>query len=222
MLEKQEEQKVERLIRCMFEAELYAMENRENVQRPVAFSEVFEQRMQRLIRNQRRNAQVRTVVRYVLSAAAVLLILFCLTNPGYIAKAWDVLVRWHSTHLEIDMPDTGQAEALPEYEMTYVPEGFALTMKDCDELRGLILYENGEKEICMHYSVSGGNYNYDNERSEISVIEDEEGTEILLVKFGDGGYSMLWKSKEGITFSLDGDVDEKELFRIKDGIKAKK
>ncbi len=45
---------------------------------------------------------------------------------------------------------------------------------------------------------------------------------MLLVKFEDGGYSMLWQSKEGLTFSLDADVTEKELFKIKDGIQVKK
>ena len=45
---------------------------------------------------------------------------------------------------------------------------------------------------------------------------------MLLVKFEDGGYSMLWRSKEGLTFSLIADVSEEEIFKIKDGIKIKK
>lgn len=221
MLRIREEQRIERVVRLMFEAELYSMEHSEKPREPVVFSDIFERRMERLIGWQRRKYQIRSAVRYILSAAAVLLIILCLTNPGYIAKAWDVLVKWHSTHLEVDMPDTEWTGAVPIYELTYVPEGFEVVIEDCDEMGGVILYGSEEKEICVIYSMSGGNHNYDNEHSEISIIKDEEGVEILLVEFEDGGYSMLWRSKEGITFSLDADVPKEELFRIKDGINVK-
>lgn len=219
----QKEQKIEKLVRLMFEAELYSMKYMEDQQGPAAFSEGFEQRMKRLIGWQRRKYQIRTAVRYMLSAAAILFIILCLTNPGYIAKAWDVLVKWHSTHMEVDMPDAEWTGPVPMYELTYVPEGFELEMEYCDEIfGGTFVYKNEEREIFFHYLPSGGNYQYDNERSEISVIQDGEGNEVLLVKFEDGGHSMLWKSKEGLTFSLDADVTEEEIFKIKDGIKIKK
>lgn len=226
MVKDQKEQKIERLVRLMFEAELYSMKYMEELREPVAFSERFERRMERLIFWQRRKYQIGTVVRYVLSAAAVLFIILCLTNPGYIAKAWDVLVKWHSTHLEVDMPDTEWTGPVPMYELTYVPEGFELEMEDCDEIFGGSFYyfscEDEEKVIFFDYSPSGGNHQYDNEHSEISVIQDGEGNEVLLIKFEDGGHSMLWKSKEGLTFSLTADVTEEEIFKIKDGIKVKK
>lgn len=223
MLKGIEEQKIERIVRLMFEAELYGMEHSEKPREPVIFSDIFERRMERLIDWQRRKYQIRSAVRYILSAAAVLLIILCLTNPGYIAKAWDVLVKWHSTHLEVDMPDTEWTGAVPEHELSYVPEGFELVMEDCDEIfGGTFVYVKGEKNLFFSYSFSGGNYNYDNEHSEISIIKDEEGVEILLVEFEDGGYSMLWRSKEGLVFSLDADVTEEELIKIKDGIKIKK
>lgn len=223
MAKDQKEQKIERLVRLMFEAELYSMKYMEDQQGPAAFSAGFEQRMKRLIGWQRRKYQIRTAVRYMLSAAAILFIILCLTNPGYIAKAWDVLVKWHSTHMEVDMPDAEWTGPVPMYELTYVPEGFELEMEYCDEIfGGTFVYKNEEREIFFHYLPSGGNYQYDNERSEISVIQDGEGNEVLLVKFEDGGHSMLWKSKEGLTFSLDADVTEEEIFKIKDGIKIKK
>ena len=223
MVKDQKEQKIERLVRLMFEAELYSMKYMEELREPVVFSERFEQRMERLIGWQRRKYQIGTVVKYALSAAAILFIILCLTNPGYIAKAWDVLVKWHSTHLEVDMPDTEWTGPVPMYELTYVPEGFELEMEDCDEIfGGVFIYKDGERRIFFHYVPSGGNYQYDNEHSEISVIQDGEGNDVLLVKFEDGDHSMLWKSKEGLTFSLDADVTEEEIFKIKDGIKVKK
>lgn len=223
MPERQEEQKIERLVRHMFEAELCYMEDWLKMHKPVEFSDVFEQGMQRLVKSQRRNYQIRTAARYVLTAAAVLLILLCLTNPGYIAKAWDVLVKWHSTHLEVDVPNAEWTGAVPRYELTYVPEGFELVMEDCDEIfGGIFVYKNGEQQIQFHYSTGGGSHNYDNERSEILTIQDTEGNDVLWVKYGDGGHSMLWRSKEGLMFSLNADVAEEELFRIKDGIKVKK
>ena len=155
MAKDQKEQKIERLVRLMFEAELYSMKYMEDQQGPAAFSAGFEQRMKRLIGWQRRKYQIRTVVRYMLSAAAILFIILCLTNPGYIAKAWDVLVKWHSTHLEVDMPDTEWTGAVPKYELSYVPEGFEVVMEDCDEMGGVILYGDEEKEICVIYSMSG-------------------------------------------------------------------
>ena len=218
----QEEQKMERFVRMMFEAELYSVKCRENQQRPVVFSESFERRMEKLIDWERRKYQIRTGGRYVLSAAAVLLIILCLTNPGYIAKAWDVLVKWHKTHLEVDMPDTEWTGAVPEYELTYVPEGFEVVKEDCDEFGGMVRYEKGEKHLWLKYSLSGGNHQYDNEHSEISMIQDKEGNDVLLVKFEDGSYSMLWVSKDDIMFSIYADADEEELFRIKDGIEMVK
>lgn len=222
MLEKQEEQKMERLIRVMFEMELCNMENEVGMRKPVAFSDDFQQGMQQLIKSQRQRYQIRTAVRYALAATAVLLVLLCLTNPGYIAKAWDVLVRWHSTHLEVDMPDTEWTGAVPEYELTYVPEGFELVMEDCDEFGGIILYENGENYFRLSYSLAGGNYKYDNEHSELSVIEDKEGNTVLFIRYEEGGYSMLWESEDEIMFSVYARVTEDELFKIKDGIKIKK
>ncbi|MEY8524002.1 DUF4367 domain-containing protein [Lachnospiraceae bacterium 38-10] len=185
--------------------------------------ESFERRMKKLIDWERRKYQIRTGVRYMLSAAAVMLIILCLTNPGYIAKAWDVLVKWHKTHLEVDVPDTEWMGAVPEYELSYVPEGFELVMEDCDEIfGGDFWYKKEERDLFFSYSFSGGNHQYDNEHSEISMIQDKEGNDVLLVKFEDGGYSMLWQAKEGLTFSLDADVTEEELFKIKDGIQVKK
>lgn len=223
MTKDQKEQKIERLVRLMFEAELYSMTYMDDMREPVAFSEGFERRMERLIGWQRRKYQIGTAVRYVLSAAAILLIILCLTNPGYIAKAWDVLVKWHSTHLEVDMPDVEWTGPVPMYELTYVPEGFELEMEDCDKIfGGHFSYKDGEKVIFFNYSPSGGNHQYDNEHSEISVIQDEEGNEVLLVRFEDGSYSMLWVSKDNIMFSMYAEVSEEELFKIKDGIKIKK
>lgn len=222
MLEKQEEQKFERLVRLMFEAELCNMENGAGTRKPVAFSDAFEQGMQRMIKSQRQRYQIRAAVRYALAAAAVALLVVCLTNPGYIAKAWDVLVKWHSTHLEVDMPDTEWTGAVPEYELTYVPEGFELVMEDCDEFGGIILYENGENYFRLSYSLAGGNYKYDNEHSEISIIEDKKGNTVLFIRYEEGGYSLLWSSEDEIMFSMYALVTEDELFKIKDGIKIKK
>lgn len=222
MLEKREEQKFERLVRLMFEAELCNMENGAGTRKPVAFSDAFEQGMQRMIKSQRQRYQIRAAVRYALAAAAVALLVVCLTNPGYIAKAWDVLVKWHSTHLEVDMPDTEWTGAVPEYELTYVPEGFELVMEDCDEFGGIILYENGENYFRLSYSLAGGNYKYDNEHSEISIIEDKKGNTVLFIRYEEGGYSLLWSSEDEIMFSMYALVTEDELFKIKDGIKIKK
>lgn len=222
MLEKREEQKFERLVRLMFEAELCNMENGAGTRKPVAFSDAFEQGMQRMIKSQRQRYQIRAAVRYALAAAAVALLVVCLTNPEYIAKAWDVLVKWHSTHLEVDMPDTEWTGAVPEYELTYVPEGFELVMEDCDEFGGIILYENGENYFRLSYSLAGGNYKYDNEHSEISIIEDKKGNTVLFIRYEEGGYSLLWSSEDEIMFSMYALVTEDELFKIKDGIKIKK
>lgn len=222
MLEKREEQKFERLVRLMFEAELCNMENGAGTRKPVAFSDAFEQGMQRIIKSQRQRYQIRAAVRYALAAAAVALLVVCLTNPEYIAKAWDVLVKWHSTHLEVDMPDTEWTGAVPEYELTYVPEGFELVMEDCDEFGGIILYENGENYFRLSYSLAGGNYKYDNEHSEISIIEDKKGNTVLFIRYEEGGYSLLWSSEDEIMFSMYALVTEDELFKIKDGIKIKK
>ena len=48
MAKDQKEQKIERLVRLMFEAELYSMKYMEDQQGPAAFSAGFEQRMKRL------------------------------------------------------------------------------------------------------------------------------------------------------------------------------
>lgn len=220
--EEQEEQKIERLVRLMFEAELRNMENGTGTRKPVAFSGAFEQGMRRMIESQRQRCQIRAAVRYALAAAAAALLVVCLTNPGHIAKAWDVLVKWHSTHLEVDLPDAEWTGAVPEYELTYVPEGFELVMEDCDEFGGVIVYENGDNYFSLNYSLVGGSHNYDNEHSEISIIEDKEGNTVLFIRYEEGGYSMLWTSKDEIMFSMYARVTEDELFKIKDGIKVKK
>ena len=102
------------------------------------------------------------------------------------------------------MPDAEWTGPVPMYELTYVPEGFELEMEYCDEIFG----------------GSFSYFSYEDEEKVILVEKDAAMTAV--VKFEDGGYSMLWRSKEGLTFSLIADVSEEEIFKIKDGIKIKK
>ena len=220
---KDDEQELAEIIRLMFEVELEGMKRSEKLQEKVEFSDGFERRMERLIKSQRRKAQIRKAVKYALSAAAVLLVVFCLIRPGIAAKAWDVVVRWHSTHLEVGLPDAEWTGPVPEYELTYVPEGFVMTRKECDEFGGFLKYDKEDDYFHFSYSIGGGNNNYDNERSKISVVKDDDGTEILLVEWEEDGFcSTLWQSKEGLTFSLDGYLTKEEIFKMRDGIRVKK
>ncbi len=230
MLNMQDEKEIKRLIRALFDAELDLMEQDEELGEPVAFSGSFEKRMQELIRRQRLGYQVKTAVKYALSAAVVFLLVFCLTNPGRVAKAWDALVKWYRypkhVELHVHMPEEEKGKEILEYELTYVPEGFMEGPSDYDGTEGYVQYIDEEyaltqKVILLAYSSSNAHAYYQ-ETDEALWEKDEEGNEVFCIR-EDGDIRLVWYSeKDKLTFVLlTSGLTKEETYRIKDGIRIK-
>lgn len=223
MLETQDEKEIRELVRLMFDAELEGMERDEKLQEAVPFSETFRLKMERLIKRQRQKFERKTAVKYVLSVAAVFLLVLCLVNPAGIAKAWDMCVTWYRSHIEVrvHIPKEEKGKVISEYELTYVPEGFMLMLDEYDETEGYIQYNKGQQVITLVYSSSNRSGNY--QQSELTVEKDEEGNEVFVIEDEYGVIRLLWYSKnEKVTFLLYGDGRTKEeMFKIKGGITIK-
>ncbi len=234
MPKEQDEREIRELIGLMFGAELSDMERREEWKKPADFSKGFGERMDRLIRRQRRGYQVKTAVRYALSAAAVFLLIFCLTNPGRVVKAWEALVRWYRypghTELHMNVPEEERGKAIPEYELTYVPEGFDTVLDDYNGSEGFVHCFRfvpcgdgvSQQSISLVYSSSDAHVYYQDGETALQG-RDEDGSEIFCVREGDGYIRLVWYSeKDKAVFQLIGsDSTEEEMLRVKDGIRKK-
>ena len=235
MSEMRDEEEIRELVRLMSEAELQSMEQDETLREPAEFSEMFHRRMERLIGRQRRGYQIKKAALYILSAAAVFLVILCLTDPGRVVKAWEALVKWYRypkhTELHVHMPEEEKGNAVPEYELTYLPEGFEAMLDEYDGTEGVIhcfkYILDGDamtqQSISLVYGSSNAHSYFQNGEA-ASRGKDKEGNEVFCVKEEDGRISLLWYSeKDKLTFLLLGtDSTEEDLFRVKDGIREKK
>lgn len=234
MLNMQDEREIKKVIKAMFDAELYGMEQNEKLREPATFSGKFEKRMAGLIRRQRLRYQVKTAVKYMLSAAAVLLIVSCLTNPGRAAKAWNALVKWYRypkhVELHVNMPEEEKGKEIPEYELTYIPEGFMEGLSNYNGTEGYVQYfgegyvQNADsltqKSITLAYSSSDARVYYQEDKA---VREkDEEGNEVFCIR-EEGDIRLVWYSeKDKLMFRLlTSGLPREEAYRIKDGIRRK-
>ena len=234
MLEMRDEEEIKGLVRLMSEMELQSMEQDETLREPAEFSETFRRRMERLIGRQRRGYQIKKAVGYIVSAAAVFLVILCLTDPGRVVKAWEAIVKWcrypKHTEMHVHMPGEEKGNAVSEYELTYLPEGFEVTLDEYNGTEGVIhcykYIPDGDavtqQSISLVYGSSNAHVYF--QGSEAALREkDEEGNEVFCVKEEDGLISLLWYSEQDkLTFLLLGsDSTEEEMFRVKDGIREK-
>lgn len=192
------------------------------------FSEGFRRKMEALLRRQRRRSIRHTVWRY---AAAVLLTV-TLTFGAVMAvspQARAAVVQWVRTVYENSVVyrffNPAPQGALPRYQLTWLPEGFAETDVFCDEEYYSAIYENeetGQIIIFEYQFMNNGAYVLvDPEKDSIisqAEVNGLQGEYHQAPDDADGNLLVLADEENNIMFHISGNIDKNGIFNIADGV----
>lgn len=192
------------------------------------FSEGFRRKMEALLRRQRRRSIRHTVWRY---AAAVLLTV-TLTFGAVMAvspQARAAVVQWVRTVYENSVVyrffNPAPQGALPRYELTWLPEGFAETDVFCDEEYYYVIYENkenGQGFIFEYQLMHDGTSvtNIPEEGSSITQVEVNglRGEYYQAPDDADGNLLQFIDETADIIFKISGNIERDSIFNIAEGV----
>lgn len=188
------------------------------------FSEGFRRKMEALLRRQRRRSIRHTVWRY---AAAVLLTV-TLTFGAVMAvspQARAAVVQWVRTVYENSVVyrffNPAPQGALPRYELTWLPEGFAEVDVFCDEEYYSAIYENVEtgQVIIFEYQFIQDGTNVTNTPEEGGAILQAEINGLQAEYYqapDDEGANLLQLIDEdtNVLFKISANVDKRDIFNM--------
>lgn len=192
------------------------------------FSEGFRRKMEALLRRQRRRSIRHTVWRY---AAAVLLTV-TLTFGAVMAvspQARAAVVQWVRTVYENSVVyrffNPAPQGALPRYQLTWLPEGFAETDVFCDEEYYYVIYENkenGQGFIFEYQLMHDGTSvtNIPEEGSSITQVEVNglRGEYYQAPDDADGNLLQFIDETADIIFKISGNIESDSIFNIAEGV----
>lgn len=192
------------------------------------FSEGFRRKMEALQRRQRRRSVQHTVWRY---AAAVLLTV-TLTFGAVMAvspQARAAVVQWVRTVYENSVVyrffNPAPQGALPRYQLTWLPEGFAETDVFCDEEYYYVIYENkenGQGFIFEYQLMHDGTSvtNIPEEGSSITQVEVNglRGEYYQAPDDADGNLLQFIDETADIIFKISGNIERDSIFNIAEGV----
>ncbi len=220
---RQESQAIKDMVSLVHEYELSRIPDNHELQQRYELSDVFYQKMERMIECQEKKARRKKTRRFVAAAAGIILVLFGVVNPQTISKAGQWLIRWYHDHTSFQfVEDAGHIE-VPRYELGYVPEGYRLELDDYSSPGGYMLYYNKEgKYLDFSYGVVDSGLEIDNENKDFLKITGSRGEIIYYLRARDPEEesSMVWLSEDGmLKFSLMGNFPEEEMLKIQRSIR---
>lgn len=193
------------------------------------FSKDFEQKMKKLIKNQRRPGWVQISLLYLKRAAAVAMIALVVTAVGvmsvdaYRERVLQVVTQvFHEfTSYRFYTEGSDGYAQLPEVEFTYIPEGFELVESSVRETRAYYLYENTDgKFFELNELLVQANGDY-------GMILDTEDSQMEQFCIGDseaicntkGSDTIVMWSNENIRLDVYGNIGVEEVKLIAQGVK---
>ena len=138
--------------------------------------------------------------------------------PTVRASVWDSVVNFYEKYIKFDFNVTSVGEeTIGEYTLGYVPDGFVRTDAMETDLRNKYKYENGRCafNIVYHYS-KGNTLAIDDEKGVMRNIKIN-GIDGYMIKYSDGTYALVWKHNDTV-FTVDGNIDSKEIIKIAENI----
>lgn len=204
------------------EYELAKIPSEEFLMERYPLSDMFYQRMERLIKLQERKVKHRDWRRWITATVAVLMLMFTLANPKYVAEAAERIIQWFSNHVSFNFYEEGKdVDVVPRYTLEYVPEGYEIELNEYYENSGVITYLNDrEDRLFFLYSITSSETVLDNEGKEFEIVTGNNGERIYYFRDVEGEESsMTWVNDDGtIYYVMTGILDEKELLKIIDNI----
>ncbi len=218
-----DDDRIKELMGKLVEYQTAELPDEELLQECYRLSDLFHQRIAHLIRAQTEKAKRREWRRGIGAAAAVLLLLFWLGNPGLVAEAANRVFEWLSDHVSFQFKEDTDINWIPRYRIGYVPEGYELVEDVYFEdgaLGGIRYYKaRGNKYIDLSYLVIDGGLAVDNNKKELIYLKGKNNQKIYYLKGENNDSSFTWCSEDGTTkFNLSGFLTEEELMKIYESI----
>ena len=137
--------------------------------------------------------------------------------PTVRASVWDSVVNFYEKYIKFDFNVTSvEEETIGDYTLGYVPDGFVRTDAYETDAKNKYRYENEEKFFCIIYYAKNREINYDDENGKIHIVH-VNGEDGYMVEYLDGTYALIWNHND-VVFSVDGNIDSKEIIKIAENI----
>ncbi|MBO5303498.1 MAG: DUF4367 domain-containing protein [Lachnospiraceae bacterium] len=205
----------------MHEYQMAQIPPREVLEETYLLSDIFYQRIERLLKAQEKKAKFRELRRGLAAAAAVAVILFSVANPQYVIEAAEKVVQWFSDHVSYNFYEGKDVNVFPRHALGYVPEGYVLEVSEYYDGLGVEEYVNEYGEtLSFVYAVTSSETNLDNEEKDYIVLEGSKGETIHYLRAWDGEESsMMWVNEDKtIDYCIMGIFSEEELLKIQESL----
>lgn len=207
----------------MHDLELRLMPSAEELQAKYVLSDEFRKSMAQLIWQMLRKERHRRGIRYASGWAAALLLTFCILNMPGMIRACGNITEWFEEYAMFHFQEQGNSNALPQYELGYVPEGYVLIQNIYTEHNGYIQYISGNQSLTLTYVHDSARCNVDIKHRNHEEITLESSTIIYyFAAEADTESSIVWFSaNEEICFTLTGNLPFEEFLQIQENIVEK-
>lgn len=213
----------------MMELEDRILEEEMKHAKPHVFSAEFERKMEEVMRVQTRVCKRSDAVRYLATAAVVVLMIFGLLfigNENLRASDFRInVLEWMEDFFVVEN-DTNRDKSdendvlFHESQIGYIPEGFEKVEEDVTFTKVFYRYEKDKEE---YFSIEVWGENNLFEIDNIEIFRDtgvnEDGLEYhYLAKTDTGEIVFTWIDKKGKLYYLVGSIEEDELIKFMNGI----
>ena len=205
----------------MHEYQMSQIPPKEILEEKYQLSEIFYQKMDRLLGKQEKKVRFRRIRHGITAAAVVGIILFSVANPQYVAEAANRVIRWFADHVSYNFYEGKDIDIVPRYTLGYVPEGYELDADEYYEDGGIVSYiDNIENRITFLYGVTSSETNLDNEQKDYMILEGSNGETIHYLRAWDGEESsIMWVNQDKtIDYCIIGILSEEELLKVQKNI----
>lgn len=205
----------------MHEYQMAQIPPKEVLEEKYQLSEIFYQKMDRLLGKQEKKVRFRRIRHGITAAAVVGIILFSVANPQYVAEAANRVIRWFADHVSYNFYEGKDIDIVPRYTLGYVPEGYELDADEYYEDGGIVSYiDNRENRITFLYGVTSSETNLDNEQKDYMILEGSNGETIHYLRAWDGEESsIMWVNQDKtIDYCIIGVLSEEELLKVQKNI----
>lgn len=194
---------------------------------PHVFSYAFEEKMQELMKVQKRKSKAYAGIRYIAAAVITLLltggILFIGSEEAHASVLGIDILEWLDKFFTVEDGDHRRKEEsilFDESQIGYLPEGFEKSGESVTF--SLIQYEYGNKHgdnIVICVSRTKSLLQIDNEDISKDVHLNEAGYEYTLTqKKQEVENTVLWVDENEVYYRIISNIDQTELIKIMNGI----
>lgn len=212
------------LVTQMQETQLDALPQREVLKESYTLSDSFSDRMDGLLKQMRRKRLYAKARSCVLGAAAAGVLFVSVFYPRGITEAGRRVMTWLEDFAEFKFQDDWEWTEVPEYMLSYVPDGYEAVEEIIEEISGVRVYSNGMDEWVFWYGPGDSEIGLNNEGVDFSVLKAEDNREIYYFEATDGRSDncMMWLSGDkGMAFTITGLLPKEEMLKIRDGVAEK-